>query len=153
MRKQNFPSLSPSPTFIPADSICLIFSPTLLPFSLLVCLSVVLFSPLQTSCPFAGLTGYTPKILIATSSLKRFAFATFQKCILSHDHHVSLLTGFSESSPKPWKILFANSQQIIFYIESITSASIQSRTSSFSDKLRTRNLPGLNHVKPLLKDL
>jgi hypothetical protein len=62
MRRRNT-SFSPSS----ADSICIISSPTLLPFSLLVCLGVVLF-PLQTSCLFLGLTG---KILIANFSFKR----------------------------------------------------------------------------------
>jgi hypothetical protein len=92
---------------------------------------VVSFLPFQTVCPFFG----TNRARSEDSDhdlffpFQRIMSAVSQRCVLSCDHHVSLLTGFSESSPKPWKILFATSLHIIFYTElnsHIRSASIQS---------------------------
>jgi len=47
-----------------------IFSPTLLPFSLLACLGVVSFFPFRLFGAFVGLTGHAPKILIAISAFR-----------------------------------------------------------------------------------
>jgi hypothetical protein len=109
-----------------------IFSPTLLPFSILACLGVVSFLPFQTVCPFFGTNGARSEDSDHDLffPFRRIMSAASQRRALSRDHHVSLLTGFSES-PKPWKILFATSLHIIFYTElnsHIRSASIQSQT-------------------------